>query len=529
MSARKRAAAAAVAAVGAAAAVGLLGGCPRIGPDCGAGKSACGSRCVDLAADSQHCGACGAACGANEACVQGGCACREGTTSCPGAGCVDPQSDARHCGGCAGACQVGYACAAGGCVISCQSFGLTQCGSSCVDLATSAANCGACGNACAAPLGCHAGVCSYDVIAACFSTDQLVGLSTANDVRGPLVDAPTTPESLASMGKSLLVGGAFSQKLYQLGLGGLSVKQAADGGAVTTDIGPDARQVLVDGATAYVINAGNNTLQVLRRNGAEDPQRGNALGTIAQLSFGANANPQAVAKVGTDLFIPLYGSFSGSTGEAAGGFVVRVSVADPARPLISRYIDLRQVDLHPYGTYSSPRPSWIAAHQGALYVALNNLDGFAVGGPGILAKIDPVTEQVTGILLGDGCVNAIFVTSSPSGVLVGCAGDSDYSEFPIVHTVKTGVVLVSGDQAVASWAARCPQGSPTCADPSIARVHAVGARVYAGDQAAGRLFVLEAANGALSERRGYADGGAPIDLCPLGPFGYSNVADLYSP
>src|SRR6185436_4913002 len=116
---------------------------------------------------------------------------------------------------------------------------------------------------------------------------------------------------------------------------------------------------------------------------------------------------------------------------------------------------------------------WITPYQGALYVPLNNLDGFAVGGPGMLAKIDPLTEQVTGIPLGDGCVNAIFAEAFGAGVLVGCAGDSDYSAFPVVHTVKTGVVLVDGHQAVASWSPSCPPGSSTCADPSISRVHAV--------------------------------------------------------
>ncbi|HET7040823.1 MAG TPA: hypothetical protein VFI13_02345, partial [Gemmatimonadales bacterium] len=269
----------------------------------------------------------------------------------------------------------------------------------------------------------------------------------------------------------------------------------------------------------------NNTLQVLRRNGTT----GASLSTIGQLSFGSNANPQAVAKVGTDLFIPLYGSFSGSTGEAAGGFVVRVSVVDPTKPVISSSIDLRQIDLHPYGASSSPRPSWITVFQGALYVPLNNLDGYAVGGPGMLAQVDPATEEVTGIPLGDGCVNAIFAEASVAGVLVGCAGDSDYSQFPTVHTVKTGVVLVSGGEAVASWAATCPAGDATCADPSIARVHAFGSKVYAGDQAAGRLFVLDATDGRLTERRGYSDGGTPIDLCPVGPFGYSNVADMVTP
>ena len=503
------------------AAVGLLSSCPKIGPDCSAGKTACGNDCADVQADAKHCGGCDTVCAPNQVCVAGGCQCREGTTGCFNDGCVDLTSDARNCSACGNACALGFACANNACVISCASAGLTQCGTSCVDLTKDPTNCGSCGTACAASLNCHSGACTYDVIAACFTTDQVVGLSAADDARGPLVDAPTTPESLASMGQTVLVGAAFSQKLYQLDLRTLQAKRGADGGAVTNDIGPDARQLLVDGTQVYVVNAGNNTLQVLRRTGS-------ALSTVAQLSFGTNANPQAVAKVGTDLFIPLYGSFSGSAGEAAGGYVVRVNVSDPTRPTITSYIDLRRIDLHPYGAYSSPRPSWITVSQGALYVPLNNLDGFSVGGPGMLAKIDPATEQVTGVPLGDGCVNAIFAEASAAGVLVGCAGNSDFNQFP-VRTTQTGVVLVSQGQAVASWAAACPSGSTTCADPSIARVHAFGSKVYAGDQAAGRLFVLDAADGGLTERRGYAAGGAPIDLCPIGPFGYSNVADLLTP
>lgn len=514
-----------------AASVAVLAGCPRIGPECGAGKSGCGKQCVDLTADVSHCGACGNACGENEACGGGQCQCRAGAISCGGA-CVDPQADPAHCGGCGKPCPAGFLCSGGGCVIACPSAGLTECGGACVDVQTSAQHCGGCGRACPGNLTCRSGNCTYDVVAACFSTDQVVGLLAEGDVKGPLVDAPTTPESLASMGRSLLVGGAFSRQLYQLDLAGFQPKQKANGGAVTTGIGPDARQVLVEGTTAYVINAGDNTLQILRRRGEEDPERGNVFEVVSQLSFGANANPQAVAKVGTDLFVPLYGTFSGAPGENAGQQVARVSVADPARPIITRYLDLRRLDLKPFAGSSTPRPSWIVLHRGALYVPLNNLNGFSAGGPGMVAKIDPATEAVTAIDLGaDVCLNAIFAASSAQGLLVGCAGDSDYSQFPIVRTVKTGVVLVVGDRPVASWAAACPpeaEGGP-CGDPSISRVLAVGDKVYAGDQAAGRLFVLGIEGGRLVERRGYADGGTPIGLCPPGPFGYSNVADLYAP
>jgi hypothetical protein len=55
-----------------------------------------------------------------------------------------------------------------------------------------------------------------------------------------------------------------------------------------------------------------------------------------------------------------------------------------------------------------------------------------------------------------------------------------------------------------------------------------GGQLYVGDQNGGRVFVLEGTAGQLSERRGYfADGGAPIQACPVSPtLGYSNVSDL---
>ena len=62
----------------------------------------------------------------------------------------------------------------------------------CADLQTDARNCGTCGNGCDNSQSCHAGQCSWDLVAACLSTGQIVGVSAA-DTRGPLQSLGTGP------------------------------------------------------------------------------------------------------------------------------------------------------------------------------------------------------------------------------------------------------------------------------------------------------------------------------------------------
>jgi hypothetical protein len=68
-------------------------------------KSSTEPSCVDLAASSEHCGACGHACAAQESCQDGRCTCSEalGILECDGA-CVDTSSSIAHCGSCGHAC-----------------------------------------------------------------------------------------------------------------------------------------------------------------------------------------------------------------------------------------------------------------------------------------------------------------------------------------------------------------------------------------------------------------------------------------
>jgi hypothetical protein len=107
---------------------------------CAAGKTRCGTQCVDLRYDEAHCGACNVPCAAGLSCREGVCscstyraACTTGDTSCS-KNCVD------------GTCGCGN--------------GKTRCGPRYVDTGSDKAHCGACDTPCPEGLTCKQGVCS---------------------------------------------------------------------------------------------------------------------------------------------------------------------------------------------------------------------------------------------------------------------------------------------------------------------------------------------------------------------------------
>lgn len=126
--------------------------------DCPPGTTSCDGRCVDLANDSRHCGACGATCAPAESCNGGACTgCPAGQIGCSD-GCVDPSSDPANCGTCGRTCSTWQQCNDGVC--SACPAGTTNCDGTCVDdLATDSEHCGRCGNACADGQFCRRGTC----------------------------------------------------------------------------------------------------------------------------------------------------------------------------------------------------------------------------------------------------------------------------------------------------------------------------------------------------------------------------------
>ncbi len=147
---------------------------------CPTGRIACNNRCVDTTSDSDHCGACGAACPVNERCVRsvtdagvsaGACThvCPTLQTWCDAAmSCVALSSTVEHCGRCGNACSFANAsasCLGGTCRMNSCATGFGNCDSladnGCeTPLTTDARNCGSCRRACSpsAP-NCVAGSC----------------------------------------------------------------------------------------------------------------------------------------------------------------------------------------------------------------------------------------------------------------------------------------------------------------------------------------------------------------------------------
>ncbi|UJR79192.1 hypothetical protein [Sandaracinus amylolyticus] len=129
-------------------------------PGCAPGTSMCGDTCVDTESSRTHCGECGNACEADEACVEGSCAivCPASQSACDGV-CADLDTDRRHCGECGTSCDAGELCVDGSCEVSCPA-GQTLCGTTCVDTSSEPAHCGECGNACEAGEVCSEGACA---------------------------------------------------------------------------------------------------------------------------------------------------------------------------------------------------------------------------------------------------------------------------------------------------------------------------------------------------------------------------------
>ena len=150
------------------------------GSSCRDGRTPCARACVDVETDPVHCGECGESCDVDGACVQGDCidacndecdehteiciagqcGCRSELTVC-GSDCVDLQTDSNHCGECDEGCS-GDPCGAGACVEEgCPGFP-AQCGDSCTDLATDPVHCGECDHACKGDETCVGGDCTDD-------------------------------------------------------------------------------------------------------------------------------------------------------------------------------------------------------------------------------------------------------------------------------------------------------------------------------------------------------------------------------
>jgi hypothetical protein len=373
-------------------------------------------------------------------------------------------------------------------------------------------------------------VCTHDVVAACFNTGQVVGLQAGSDFKGPNVPVGDNLQTVARLGDVLLaLDASQARRIRQVWLADYSRLPGEP------PVGSAPNQLLVSDPYVYVLNSTDNTLLVLQRRAEPAPGPGKrfpsglGLEAVGSVSFGAHANPFAMARLGDTLYVTLYGNLGGDP--SAGGKVARVGLGDPARPVrLDPPLALPTgVALQPFpGRHPLPTPAGIVAHRGRLYATLNNLDPatYSPGGPGLLARIDPVTQGVDLLPLGEGCLNPGWVAPVGERLLVSCAGKATYdASFNLIGVEKTGLVLLgAGDEVLSTYALACPGGASDCPLPSAGRFAVVGRRVYLGDNNAGRLFVLEVVGDGLVERRG-PGAGASLLVCP-NPGGPSLVGDV---
>jgi len=130
---------------------------------CDEGTTRCGGRCVDTRASATHCGACGVDCGhlagSDGACVASRCRCAPGQADCDGDaanGCETSVYDnAAHCGACGARCDGSHgvlACEGGACAVRGCAPGWGDCDgdgrNGCEAPLTTAERCGACGMTC---------------------------------------------------------------------------------------------------------------------------------------------------------------------------------------------------------------------------------------------------------------------------------------------------------------------------------------------------------------------------------------------
>lgn len=509
-----------------------LTACPPTGVVCKPGTLPCGTGCFDPLADRRNCGACGNACLTNQDCGDdgsgaGACLCRPGTTACNGT-CVVTSSDSSNCGGCGITCAANEVCDNGTCGATCG-VGKTRCGLSCVDISSDVANCGACDVVCAQGQKCLAGTCDFGAVAACYWSGQLVGFDPETGVRGALTDVGSNPGALARAGNTVLSADGTDNRLY-------SAEPRALGGYLQTNLatttGSVPNQLLVELPYVYVVNAGTGSLQVLKQGVdagvvtlTEGVPATLTLGTVAELPLGMNTFPQGLTKVGSTLWIPLYGGM-GEAAADAGQELQLVNIASPEAPVLEGRVSLKNVDLLAFdGGSPVARPFSITQLDGEVYVALNNLNAatYTVEGPGLLARVNPADAGVQLIDLGaDECLNPQWVTTVGDSLAVSCGGRATYdSNFALESVTAAGVVLVKNGARTAAWHSSCAgldAGSCTFVLPG--RIAVSGTKLFVADQNAGRVMVLEAGDGGLTE--------APsLLMCPLNATsGVANVSDI---
>jgi len=391
--------------------------------------------------------------------------CKDGEKDCDGR-CVEVALDAANCGACGVVCGAGEACKAGGC---------TDCAS-----------------ACGAGQTCEQGVCKAALYVACFTTDEVVGVSAALSRVGPAYDVDDGPVSLAWLGDRLW---------------------AAHGFTMATLVGftpgtTSSKQHVLEGDYLNAVHASGALLHVTNHAGTlivADPVKG-VLDEVALGTAGVEVNPRGVAVAGTKAVVALYGdAITPAWGEGQELVVVDVAQSatctTPPCGFVSRHVSLDvPAAAGVVGAYDDegfPFPADVAVLGSKAYVTLANLKesgGFygTPAGHGRLAVLDTATAAApTFVDLGADCTNPGALFLDGTTLWVSCGGSS--TVLPVSLAGAAPAVGAALELPVV------PGGLAVC-----------GGTLYVADQYSGQVARV-AASGGTPEAVAVCTGGAGFD------------------
>jgi DNA-binding beta-propeller fold protein YncE len=475
---------------------------------CPVGEVECGGRCVSVLSDDANCGACGNACGAQEACVAGTCSCGPDTTAC-GDACADLRSDPDHCGDCGTTCAGTDVCSTSACGASCGD-GLTPCDRACVDLDADRYHCGACGHACGAGETCTAGTCQALQVA-CFATDDVRPVSADLSSVGPARAAGTGPIAL-----TILAGHVYAANSLSTSISVLPLDARLTGTEKVLE-GNDFEYVAGHEGILFVANSGGGTVIVW------DPARDRVLDELV-FADRTDTNPRAIAFTGARAFVPLYGKDETTGGQGIGVVELSdlascVAATGEARPpcgTVEKVIDLR-ANAAAFDAPGLPFPSRVAVGGGKVLVTLANLKKATTGplagwyvdpaGPGRLAVIDTTRDDALSIVPLGACQNPGAIAVNGAEAWVSCGG----GDTPGLLRIDLSGAAPAPEAAVrpiADLGLGAPGNLAFC-----------GGMGYVTDLWSGTVLRFDPTGAAAP---------STISVCPAseGPFGYAWAADV---